>query len=61
MLMKFMLIVWLICVPKAKGKILCDSDMFIAGIAISNNLIVVTNNEKHFGRIKNLKIENWTL
>lgn len=46
---------------KAKGKILCDSDMFIAAIAISNNLILVTNNEKHFGRIEDLKIENWAI
>ncbi len=41
------------------GKIINDSDLFIASIAMSNNYALVTNNEKHFNRIKDLKIENW--
>jgi tRNA(fMet)-specific endonuclease VapC len=44
---------------KTKGKILNDSDLFIAATAISNDLILVTNNEKHFQRIGNLKVQNW--
>ena len=44
---------------KLKGKIINDSDLFIASIAMSNNYTLVTNNEKHFNRIKGLKIENW--
>lgn len=44
---------------KKTGKIINDSDLFIAATAISTNMILVTNNEKHFQRIKNLKIENW--
>ena len=44
---------------KKKGRIISDSDIFIAATAFSNNLILVTNNEEHFGRIENLKIENW--
>ncbi|HHC24783.1 MAG TPA: type II toxin-antitoxin system VapC family toxin [Desulfobacterales bacterium] len=44
---------------KRKGRIISDSDIFIAATAFSNNLILVTNNEEHFGRIKNLTIENW--
>jgi tRNA(fMet)-specific endonuclease VapC len=43
------------------GKTLDDIDLLIAGVAIENDLVLVTNNEKHFGRIPNLKIENWTL
>lgn len=43
------------------GKILDDIDLLIAGITIENDLILVTNNEKHFSRIPNLKMENWTL
>ncbi len=31
----------------------------IAGVAIENELILATNNEKHFSRIPGLKIENW--
>ncbi len=45
---------------KKKGRIISDSDIFIAATAFSNNLILVTNNEEHFGRIENLTIENWT-
>lgn len=29
--------------------------------AISDNLVMVTNNAKHYSRIKNLKIENWVV
>lgn len=44
---------------KNKGRIISDSDLFIAATAVSNNFILVTNNERHFGRIENLKTENW--
>jgi len=44
---------------KKKGRIISDSDIFIAATAFSNNFILVTNNEAHFGRIENLTIENW--
>lgn len=41
------------------GNIVDDIDLLIAGIAIENDMILVTNNERHFGRITGLKIENW--
>lgn len=34
-------------------------DTLIAANALSLNLILVTNNEKEFRRVKGLKIENW--
>lgn len=34
-------------------------DMLIAAVAMANDLIIVTNNEKEFGRISGGKIENW--
>lgn len=43
------------------GNQVDDIDLLIAGVAIENDMVLVTNNEKHFGRILNLKIENWTL
>jgi len=46
---------------RREGKPLDDIDLLIAGVAIANELVLVSNNEKHFGRIPNLKIENWTL
>lgn len=44
---------------KKTGEIINDSDLFIASIALHNNLCLVTNNEKHFNRIPELAIENW--
>ena len=35
-------------------------DMLIAAHALSMGCILVTNNEKEFNRVPNLKIENWT-
>lgn len=35
-------------------------DLLIAAHALSLNLVVVTNNEREFRRIENLKVENWT-
>jgi predicted nucleic acid-binding protein len=32
---------------------------YLLDTEIKNNLILVTNNEIHFERIKNIKIENW--
>ena len=34
-------------------------DTMIAGHALALKAILVTNNQKHFGRIKALKLENW--
>jgi tRNA(fMet)-specific endonuclease VapC len=44
---------------KRKGEILPDSDLFIAAIAVSNDLVLVSNNERHFSRIEELRLENW--
>lgn len=41
------------------GTIIADMDLLIASTAITHNLILVTNNEKHFKRIEELEIENW--
>lgn len=42
-----------------EGKIIDDADLFIACCVLKSNRVLVTNNEKHFSRIKGLKIENW--
>ena len=44
---------------QSKGKIIGNMDILIGSQAVSRELILVTNNEKEFKRIKNLKIENW--
>ncbi len=44
---------------KDEGKMIGALDMLIAAHAVSRGLIVVTNNTDHFGRVPQLKIENW--
>jgi len=44
---------------RQKGITIGTSDILIAGIAIENELTLVTNNERHYESIKGLKIENW--
>ena len=41
------------------GKMVDDIDLLIAGIAIDNDLTLITNNENHFNRIPGLNIANW--
>jgi len=42
-----------------KGKIIGPFDLQIAAHALSENLILVTNNLKEFSRVPKLKLENW--
>ena len=44
---------------EARGKMIGAMDSLIASMALSRDLILVTNNEKEFKRIENLQIENW--
>lgn len=41
------------------GTPLDDMDLLIAATALTENLVLVTNNLKHFRRINGLRIENW--
>jgi tRNA(fMet)-specific endonuclease VapC len=41
------------------GKQIGDADTLIAGQAMANQLTLVTNNTKHFLRVKGLQVENW--
>ncbi len=44
---------------RKKGKPIDDIDLLIAGIAISNDMKLITHNTRHFKRIKNLTIVDW--
>ena len=44
---------------EAKGQLIGDMDMLIAGAAMAERLTLVTNNTAHFSRITGLRIENW--
>jgi len=42
-----------------KGQVIGPLDMLIAAHALSLNLTIVTNNDREFKRISELKVENW--
>ncbi|MBT4643472.1 MAG: type II toxin-antitoxin system VapC family toxin [Deltaproteobacteria bacterium] len=42
-----------------KGHVIGQLDMLIAAQALEKNLVLVTNNQKEFSRISNLKLDNW--
>jgi tRNA(fMet)-specific endonuclease VapC len=44
---------------ETKGKIIGNNDLWIAAHAMAAGLILVTNNEREFRRVKGLKIQNW--
>ena len=46
---------------RKKGKEIGHTDTLIAGISITSELQLITNNTEHFKRIKGLEIANWTL
>lgn len=46
---------------KREGNMIADMDLLIASICIANDLILVTNNTKHFSRLGQLTFENWIL
>ncbi|MEW6380726.1 MAG: type II toxin-antitoxin system VapC family toxin [bacterium] len=45
---------------RKSGKLIDDIDILIAGVALSNNLILVTHNEDHFKRVEGLEIMDWS-
>ena len=44
-----------------RGEIIGENDIHIAAHAISQGLILVTNNLREFKRVPNLALENWVL
>ena len=42
-----------------KGKMIEDFDLLIGSTAVAENMIMVTDNIKHFSRIEGIKLENW--
>lgn len=45
---------------KKEGNSIAHNDILIAATAIVEGYILITNNEKHFGRIDELQHENWS-
>lgn len=42
------------------GKPVDDMDLLIAGIALAEDLVLVSHNVRNFGRIPGLTVEDWT-
>lgn len=42
-----------------RGELISDADILIAATAITHGLAVVTNNQAHFRRIRDLQVLNW--
>ena len=43
------------------GTPVADFDLLIASVALTEDLILVTNNTRHYQRIEELKLENWSV
>lgn len=41
------------------GKMVEDADIFIGATSIANQMVMVTENIKHFENMPNIKLENW--
>ena len=44
---------------RKEGSLIDDFDLLIGCAALARDLVLVTDNEKHFSRIVGLKMENW--
>ena len=44
---------------KKEGNLIEDADILMASTAIVEDLVLITNNIKHFKRVKGLRIDNW--
>ncbi len=46
---------------KRSGNLISEIDTQIAAIALAHDLTLVTHNTRHFKRVPNLTIEDWTM
>jgi len=44
---------------KKEGDLIEDADILMASTAIVEDLVLITNNIKHFKRVKGLRTDNW--
>jgi predicted nucleic acid-binding protein len=46
---------------RKNGITVDDGDLLIAAYCIQNNYTLVSNNQKHFEKIENIQVVNWTI
>jgi tRNA(fMet)-specific endonuclease VapC len=44
---------------ESKGEMIGNNDLWIAAHAVASGLVLVTNNEREFRRVRGLKVQNW--
>jgi tRNA(fMet)-specific endonuclease VapC len=44
---------------ESKGDLIGNHDLWIAAHALAAGLVLVTNNEREFRKVRGLKIQNW--
>jgi tRNA(fMet)-specific endonuclease VapC len=44
---------------ESTGEMIGNNDLWIAAHALASGLILVTNNEREFRRVRGLKVQNW--
>jgi tRNA(fMet)-specific endonuclease VapC len=44
---------------EARGEMIGNNDLCIAAHALAAGLVLVTNNEKEFRRVRGFKVQNW--
>lgn len=44
---------------REQGALISDADILVAAIAMTNKLVLITNNTAHFSRIEGLQLRNW--
>lgn len=44
---------------RKKGQLIEDADIIIGATAIANSMVMVTENDKHIGRLNGIVVENW--
>ena len=45
----------------SRGQLIPDADILIAATAMQHGLILATNNQRDFGRIAGLQLDNWLI
>lgn len=46
---------------RKQGLLIDDFDILIGATAINHNMVMVTNNSSHLGRMEKIVIEDWTI
>lgn len=44
---------------RSRGQVVDDFDLLIGCTAVAGGMVMVTDNRKHFERIRNIEVENW--